>query len=166
MANLTKVYITGILDPGVLKPNDEQKGPNFAAMDRGAFYIGEGKKGKLIDGLAAMQNKGDYNCGLVPVVGDICIFFADIDGVPEDVELDSLLQKTAGYFNAFVKNKTESELEPEDILVFKRADNSRSYHIYIPDLFGYTTKQERLMIWKSVNIAMEEEVIDLSLIHI
>ena len=74
-------------------------------MDGGRFYVGPANKSDLIEGLATMLRTDALNLGLVPVVADECIFFADIDDFPSSIQLDDFLQKVADFYKAFVNTK-------------------------------------------------------------
>ena len=151
--------MVGMFSASVTKPNAEIKEPDFVSMDGGRFFIGASRKYALIDGLAAMQRRGDYNLGLVPVLNDNCIFFADIDKIPDNFSLDVLTTKIATCFNGWRKDKSCKACTAEDILVFKR-EREDKYHLYIPAVFGLTTKQQRMIIWKSINIEYGFDIID------
>ena len=158
----TKRYMIGILGPNIDKATNELKQPDFVAMDIGSFYVGTANKAHLLQGLTGMLTSNAYNFGLVPVIADKCIFYADIDAVPANFVMDNFLRMTAGFFKQFVKNKTESELKFNDILVFKKEGGIKKYHIYIPEKFGITTKAEGKVIWQTINISMGSNICDTS----
>lgn len=169
MAGNTRKYLSVFMESGIFNPNEELKQPDFVAMDGGRFYIGAQRKDDLIVGLADMLKKGNLDIGLVPVTPGNCIFFADIDDYEQDkFALDDFLVKVAGFFNHFVRNKPEDKDDwctAEDILVFEKANPKAEfygpkYHIYIPEMFGITTPVERATIYKTINIAMGQPIID------
>lgn len=61
---------------------------DFASMDGARFYIGPQNKGILIALLAKHLDAGDYELSLVPTPADKTIFFADIDDMPADIDLN------------------------------------------------------------------------------
>ena len=166
MAGITIKQLSVIMDSGIREPSNEQKQPDFVAMDGGRFFIGANRKDDLIMGLAQMLTNNVFNCALVPVAPDDCIFFADIDFFDETTHrLDVFLTKVAGFFNHFVTKKPEdaAKCTADDIIVFERANSRiKKYHIYIPEAFGITTKSERKTIWQAINIAMADDIIDVT----
>ena len=144
------------------KPSAEMKESSFAAMDGGAYYIQSSEQSALILGLANLLRNNDYKLGLVPVIGDKCIFFADIDDIPaatlDDFSFDAFMETVASCYNANVKSPVD--LNPDDFLIFVRENDDKKYHIYAPNTI--TTKKQRANIWKAVNKKYNKKIIDLS----
>ena len=148
MSGTTQAKLIEQFSDSILTMN-EAKVSDFVAMDNGKFFIGSVNKGILISFLAKKQADGDFKLGLVPVLANKTIFFADVDHVPHGFDLKYFLCVIANKFNEFAKGRTRFAAV-DDLIIFKHEKELR-YHVYIPVKFGEVSKAERALTWKSVN---------------
>ena len=154
----TRRKLINIFSPSITAPN-ESTTPDFAAMDGGSFYVGSMNKGLLISHLAKEQQEGNYKLGLVPIISNRTIFFGDIDDTPNGFDFQLFLHRLAEAFNARATNKIK-DVKVEDIMLLKREDSEKRYHVYIPFEFGEVSKDERQSIYKSLNEGYGQDILD------
>ena len=158
MAGTTKQKMISAFNESITKASSDCNKSDFAAMDGGSFFIGSNNKGTLIRICADKQAAGYFLFGLVPIIANKTIFFADIDHLPDPFDFNVFLNTIMVCFNMIVTGKVKP-VRSCDILVFKREDSAR-YHIYIPSSFGEISKDDRTSIYKLLNNNYPAPVVD------
>ena len=130
---------------------------NFAAMDKGSFFIKKADYSLLLNLLWNCIAKKDYRLGLVPTLADKAIFFADIDHM-YGLSLSAVLETIAIKLGACITTSTQQQLL-ESLHVTKHQSHER-YHIY--GVEKKKKKGERKNVWKAVNENLGFDIIDLN----
>ena len=157
MAYTTKRKLISEFGEEIMGQNNNIQASDAAGMEGGAFFIGADRKQQLIELMVRMQRAKEYDFGLVPTLGEgNCIFFADVDKVPNDFDLDAFIAIVVKVFNQVMSAKV-NPITAGDVITFKREDAER-YHIYIPTIM--ISAAVRKAISGEINKCYELDIID------
>ena len=152
-----KTNIIKTMGKKIKKASSEIKTANLVLMRGGSYYIEPMDKEKLIKLLVTFQEKANHKVSLVPITDDNTIFFADIDAVKPDFNLDKLIKTIVACVNAtLTKYGDNRRAKDTNALVFKREIGDK-YHIYVTINLN---KAQRKEVWKLVNELCGYNVID------
>lgn len=160
----TRNLMAKYLSYSVIIKKNESRISNFSAMDPAASFAIDmndeklNNKVVLIEMFIKLQEKKEFEFGLVPVIGS-CIFFADIDKLEykggsikiEDVE-QQILE------NHIIKSRAASFGIAPEVIITKR-ENGNRYHIYLLKIGTFDLNILKI-IWNAVNEDIGSPVID------
>ena len=118
----TKTLLTKQLGKDILRI--QNKTVSFAAMDGGAFNIEPVHKAKLLELITLLKVRKFRNFSAVPIPHIRTVYFADIDDLPSNIDLATIIQMTVRFINHTILTSIISQnkvrmLVPKDIIVFK-----------------------------------------------